>query len=328
MRVRELIIVNAAQKRLFEFDTGLDGLWPEARYRERFQTKHLSENDDGRTHPMLAIKDLDRDGRAEVLFVPRPSSGSAAKRLYCFDDRGATRWTFDGGRALAFGAQTFSGDYYSSFEIYDLDGDGRLEIIVLSDNNTRYPTQLAILSADGLLRAEYWHSGRICDLIPLDHDGDGRLELLIGGVNNEYRKAFLALLDPLNLSGSSPNSPPYKIPSLSPGTERAYLLFPWTDIDPVNDRHVVASLIDLLDNGRVRVQTSQSHVLYELDSRSLACLDVSLSNIFEVLHRQAADAGKVLGPLDEGYRENLRRGLLYWTGRDWTSTPTMASRRP
>ncbi len=169
-----LIVVNAAQKRLFEFDTRLDGLWPEARYREWFQTRHRNETDEFRFAALLAIKDLDRDGRAEVLFVPRASSGSVAKRLYCFDGRGATRWTFDGGRAMAFGGRIFSGDYYSSFEIHDLDGDGRLEIIVLSDHYQRYPTQLAILSADGRLRGEYWHSGRICDILPLDRDGDGR----------------------------------------------------------------------------------------------------------------------------------------------------------
>jgi hypothetical protein len=200
--------------------------------------------------------------------------------------------------------------------------------LVLSDNLLDFPTQLVILSPDRVVLGEYWQSGRITDLILSDLDGDGRQDLLIGGVDEERKKAFIAVFDPRNLGGASPNSGHYKCSSLMAGTERAYVLLPWTDIDPGNDRHTVLSRIEILNNGRIRATTAVSRLQYELDPRTLACLEATFSNAFEVQHREAVRLGKVYSILNDAYRENLKKGLLYWTGREWTTIPTAVGRRP
>jgi hypothetical protein len=317
-----LVILNAAKSRLWDFDTKMENLWPEAEYRTRFQTRQWEEKTNFNYSPSLVIQDIDKDGHSEVLFVPHPDPTNNSRRLYCFDYRGKIRWNFEGGREIIFGTKSYSWDYFAAIETHDIDDDGRQEIFVLSDSLVDFPSHLAILSADKTILGEYWQSGRITDLALADLDGDGRQELLVGGVDEERYKAFVAVFDPLNLRGSSPNTGRYKSPTLLAGTEKAYILLPWTDIDPGNDRHVVLSRIRILNNGRIELMTFGTKVLYELDPKTLACLDVTFSNAFEVKRREYVRAGRVSGSIDEAYRENLKKGLLYWTGRIWTSTPS------
>ncbi len=323
-----LVILNAAKGRLWEFDTKMENLWTEAEYRKRFQTRLFDEKEGYSFAPCLIIEDIDADGHSEVLFTPHQTGSLKSKRIYCFDRRGTERWHFDGGREMVFGTKPYSWDYFTSFEIHDIDGDGRKEIVLLAENISDFPTQLVILSDAGRVQGQYWHSGRITVLSWADLDGDGRPELIIGGVNNEYKKAFLAVFDPRNLAGSSPNSGHYKSPSLSGGTEWTYVLLPWTEIDPYKDIHVVLATIEILDNGRIRGMTTKTLVQYELDPRTLACLDVTLSNTFVVIHQDAVRNGQVKSTLDDAYREKLKKGFLYWTGREWTSTPSPVIHRP
>ena len=317
-----LIILNKAKEVLWSHDTGLETFVSDAEYRERYQVRLLDPKSNFRYSPWLVIDDLDRDGWSEVLFVPKPDREHNSRALICYDRRGKERWRFDGGREMVFGKKLFSSDYATSFEVHDIDGDGFKEIFVLSEKIYEYPTQLAVLSATGRRLGEYWNSGRIMDIVMKDFDGNGRDELMIGGTTQEYLKAFIAVFDPLNLEGQSPNSEDYRCPSMRPGTELAYILLPLSDIDPYENRHVVLGLLDILDNGRIRAITSQTRNSFELDPKTLECLDMTTSVAFEVFRRDAVRKGEAHGPLDDAYRENLRLGLLYWTGRIWTSKPS------
>ncbi|MDD8025328.1 MAG: FG-GAP-like repeat-containing protein [Acidobacteriota bacterium] len=323
-----LVIQNKAKKDLWPFDTKLADLSSEAAYRQKFQIRKLDETKGLRFSPMLAIKDIDGDGHKEVLFVPHTDSSENSRTIYCFDHRGKQRWQFDGGKEIVGGNKLFSWDYQTYFETHDINGDGRMEIIVLSEQHTGWPTQLVILSCDRRILGEYWNSGRIIDLVLSDIDDDGYRDLLIGGVNNEYRKAFIAVLDPRHMAGASPNSGNYDWPSLPDGTERAYVLLPWTDIDPVNDVHAILKTIVILDNGRIRSQIFRTNLEFDLDPRTLACLDVTLSGLFKLKHEEAVRAGDTHSTLDDAYCENIKHGLLYWTGRDWTSTPSWVTPKP
>lgn len=323
-----LIIMNKEGKELWPFETGFKDLWPEEKHREKFQKRQIdsTDPDSGIQHALrLAFEDLDGDGRKEVLYAPHSEKGTHSRRIFCFDRRGRPRWPapFEGGRELTFGTKSYSRDYFSFFETLDLDGDGRLEILVISDHNSDWPTQLAVLSADGRVLGEYWNSGRITSTAVADLNGDGRPELILGGTNAEYAKAFLAIFDPRRISGASPNTGEFRSPALAAGSELAYILLPLTDIDPHNDIHAVLSLVEVLDNGRLRGQISRTSLQYEIDPHSLACLDVTYSIRFKQIHEQAVRAGTTRSRLDDkSYTENLKRGFLYWTGREWTSTPT------
>jgi hypothetical protein len=323
-----LIIQNAAKKDLWPFDTRLADLSSEAAYRQKFQIRKFDETSGLRYSPILAIEDIDGDRHKEVLFVPQSDSSVKSRTLHCFDHRGRQRWQFDGGKEVVCGDKLFSWDYHTFFETHDLDGDGRKEIIVLSEQHTDWPTQFVVLSHDRRILGEYWNSGRITDFILSDVDGDGYRDLLVGGVNDEYKKAFIAVFDPRDINGASPNSGDYQWSSMPAGTERAYILLPWTDIDPVADVHTVLKSIIVLDNGRIRGQITQTNFEFDLDPRTLACLDLTFSNLFRLKHEEAVRRGETRGVLDNAYRENIKRGLLYWTGREWASTPSWVIAKP
>ncbi len=330
----KLIILNKAKKTLGTFKAGPEDLEPESRYRTEFQTRlpDPRDPDNGILYASrLAFVDLEGDGRKEALFVPHARGSNSCSLLYCLDPRGRSLWPapFKSGREMVFGRKPYSDDYFLSFEAMDLDGDGKKEILAFADQNDDWPTQLSLLSWDGRVLGEYWNSGRITCTAHADLDGDGRRELIIGGVNSEYGKAFLAVFDPGRISGSSPNSGVYASPSLKEGSERAYVLLPRTDVDSeVDDIHTVLGNIKILENGRIRAQISRTNLQFEIDPRSLSCLDLTLAVKFRVLHRTAVEKGRIRSSLDDAYLTGIKQGLLYWTGREWTPIPTWIRSRP
>jgi hypothetical protein len=328
----KLIILNKAKQDLWAFDTQIKDLPSEADYRKTFQRRRWDDALDFSYPSSLIIDDLDADGRVEVLFTPHSDKSPYNRKLYCFDHRGQRKWAepFEGGREMVFGKKPFSRDYTTSFEAADIDGDGRREIIVFSDQIPDWPTQLTILGSDGRRRGEYWNCGRFLDMAITDLNGDGHLEILLGGVHNESRRAFLAVLDPAAVSGMSPilgtmpESAQYRNAALAAGSENAYILFPPSDIDPYGSIMTILSKIEVIGNGRIRGMIARTNLLYDLDPRTLACMDITFSNLFKQRRDEAIRIGKARGSLDEAYARNLKNGFLYWTGRGWTSTPTWA----
>lgn len=328
----KLVILNKASQLIGTFEVGPEDLEPESQYRSLFQIRQPAPDDpeSGILYPLrLSFTDLNGDGHKEVLYVPRVQGTNNARWLYCLDRRGRKLWSapYEGGKELIFGDKPFAWNYFSSFETHDLDDDGRLEILVISDQNSDWPTQLTILSRDGKVLGEYWNSGRITSTAMADLNGDGRRELIIGGTNAEYNKPFVAIFDPRRVSGSSPNSGEFHSANLSAGSELAYILFPLTDIDPYGDIHAVLSRVEVLDNGRIRGQISRTFLQYEIDPQTLANLSVTYAIRFRQIHNKAVRDGTTHGDYaTPEYAENLKRGFLYWTGREWTSIPSWVAR--
>lgn len=326
-----LVIVNKADEELWAFNTGLEELRPESEYRKFFQFRQIDRNEEIPSAPSIVIDDIDGDGRKEVLFVPHPAEKGHSRMLYCFDHRGRKRWPqpFEGGQARSYGKANYSRDYAASFEVLDLGKDGGKVILVFSEQVFEWPTQMALLSPDGRLLGEYWHSGRIHDTLLSDLDADGRKELLIGGVNNGFESAFFAVFDPLRIGGSSPTGKYQRDAALKDGTERAYVLFPWSDIDPGVDVRTHLSLLEVLENGHIRCMIARTHLQFELDPQTLGCLELTISTNFRVIHREKVAKGELHSDYNsEAYRDNLMRGLRYWTGREFVSTPTWVNQRP
>jgi hypothetical protein len=316
-----LVVLNEKGRELWRFETGLDNLLDDRTYHEHFQVKRIGPSEVV-THPYLIIKDITGDGRKEVLFTAKIEDESGEGIVFCFDRRGREMWRFRAGRPIRFGRQDYADFITRGFEANELDNDGRQEVIVISNARGFFPTQLAVLGSDGKLLGEFWNSGQLNDIAFVDLERDGKKEIIASGQNNEYNKGCLIVLDTARISGSSPQSVERFISlGLSAGTERFYVLFPRTDVDLSEFPIESAVRFEVLSNDMILVHMALSSVLYELGF-DLAPRIARTSHRFEEKHAVAAREGRVKSVLNDAYFDSLKRGILYWNGRQWTGTPS------
>ena len=320
-----LIILNKKGKELWRYDTGIEYLCEEKHYKEQFQFKRKADNEIYSKLPLLIIKDINDDGHAEVLFGTQTQDGFGGGDLLCFNNKGSLLWKFEIGREMKFGPKIYSPDYsFQGFDVCDLEGDGKLETIVISNNTFFFPTQLVLLNSEGKILGEYWNSGRLTDYAFVDLNEDGKKEIVTVGMNNEYGKGCLVVFNPTEIKGASPQSDYYKCKELESGSEKCYILFPRTDVEI--DKSPVESIItiDVLKNHRLSVITQLSRIIYEFNYK-LELQDVRFSHTFEQMHKEARLEGKIKSELNEEYRSNLAKGLLYYDGENWISKHAMSN---
>ena len=319
----KLIVLDEKEKRLWGFDTGLENLWPEKEYRDRFQFRRPSEL--GRPLlPQLMIRDINQDGKVEVLFAPRTIDERNEPGLYCFSWRGKGLWHYRPGSERQFGAHVYSSEYrIYGFEPYDIDNDGSLEIFIITAHNPHSPSELIFIDYQGKVCGEFVNWGRLEDIACLDLDGDEKKEILLAGLNDEYGTGFLAAFEASDIRGSSPQTERTACKNCGAGSEIYYLIFPRTDVDKVLAPHKEGiECMDIQPNGRIQLLTGVSKIYFILDSQ-LRVVDVQGSDSFWLRHRELRAAGKISSKLDDAYYENLKKGVLYWDGTQWTSTPAM-----
>lgn len=319
-----LIVVNERGRELWRFDTGLDNLEGEARYRmHSFKRVPYPGEIGGYTMPWLKFKDIDADGKVEVLFSIQTENEFGEGDLYCLDAKGRRRWRFHGGRAMTFGDTAFSPDYRIEAVVpEDLDGDGKLEVLVISDHNNDFPSLLTLLDCQGRTRGEFWNSGRFSDYLFRDINGDGRKEILVSGVNNEYRGGYFMILDASRIGGGSPQADRrYSSPGVGPGSELCYVLIPRSDLARLREPVEGVVEIAVLDNKRIQLFTGTSALYFTLGF-DLKPAGVRSSHGFEQMRAEAVRAGQLKGTADGPYFDALLRGILYWNGREWTGTPS------
>ncbi|MGZ5514948.1 MAG: FG-GAP repeat domain-containing protein [Candidatus Aminicenantales bacterium] len=323
IRGSELIVVDGRGRELGHFDTKLADLEAEDCYRT-----HLQEKKPSAVYvpvwPYIMIRDIDGDSRREVLFSTQTTSETRMDTLFCLDDRGNERWHFKTGRELAFGGQSFRREYrVFGFNVDDYDGDGTLEILVLSFHKPDWPCQAVLLDPAGNTEGEYWNAGYIMDGSAGDIDGDGQKELVLSGVNNEYRQGCLAVFKPGQLRGSSPQKDEaYRFAGFGEGGQSTYILFPKSDVframsrfaDPVNYFWIHG------DGDGITAVTTETQIFYDLD-RSLVCRGITLSNTFKGLREKLSLEGRLAFEPDEFYRKILAADLLYYRRGNWLPAP-------
>lgn len=323
-----LIILNNNGKELWRFDTQLKNLVDNQSYHTHFQSKETGGTENIVLHlPWICIEDINRDFRREVLFCTWTIDEHGGGDLFCFDSRGKELWKFKAGREMFCGTRPF-GTHFNirGFVLLDINGDGILEIAVISQQPPNWLTQFILLDSNGRILGEYWNSGHLSDCITEDLNGDGRKELLIAGLNNEYGKGCLIVFDPQNIAGGSPQTKAeYICRDVRPGSQKFYILFPRTDVDlELNAVESVTKIISEHPN-ILSLETAISGISFILDF-NLAVRDVTFSHGFMQKHREARRAGKVQSSLDDPvYKEVLIQGILYYDGRRWTTQPTQVA---
>jgi hypothetical protein len=317
IRGTNLIILGENGKELWRKDLKIEGLESEETYRTCFQT---STSGDSRL-PWLIIKDIDGDGRNEVLFAVKTREDRYGEGgLFCFDGKGKELWRFAAGRKMSFGGRTYSPDYrIHGLALDDFNGDGRQEIAVVSFQYPQWPCQLALLDCRGRMIGEFWNSGQVKDIAFQDLDGDGRDEMIAGGVNNQYGP-FVAVFDPNHVEGCSPQSGEFRSDTLPPGSEKYYLIFPRTDVSLARG-DIVEGVRDMGITGDKRIMVDTEYNLFFYFGFDLRCLSVDWGHGFMRKHNELVAEGKIRSDLSDPYRETMKKKIRYWDGSRFVSEP-------
>lgn len=317
-----LSILDDKGREVWKYDTGLENLEPEAIYRQHFQFRRINPENWAGVLPHLVIKDLDADGRPEILFSTQTQDEFNEGELICFGSGGNIRWRIRTGREMRFGEEDFSADYrIYGLVVADFDGDGRSEIVVDSFHRPNFPCQLLVLDPKGKTIGEYWSSGQFIDIVVHDLDGDGKPEIIAGGTNNEFRSGALAVFKPDRIHGASPQTLDHYIcRGLDPGTQEFFVLLPRADVDVVEVYQEAVGAIEILKNNRISALMLNSGIYYEFsfDFRTVEALS---GHRFEKLHALAAVEGKVKSLANEGYFKDLRDRIRFWGRKGWSAQP-------
>jgi hypothetical protein len=313
-----LIIINKNGKELWSFDTRIEKLIEEKEYKAQ---EMRARNESRAVFSYFIIKDINQDGRAEVLFSPKTTDQYGEWDLFCFDYKGKKLWEIKAGGKHIFGPSDYSSDYrVIGMTTVDFFGDGKLEIVVNAAHMDDFPSQLLVLSAEGRLIGEYWNAGRFTDVAFEDIDDDGTKDILAVGTNNEYEKACLIVLDPRNMHGFSPQlKAKYQCAEFPPGTEKFYILFPRTDVDKITSppRDAMDRIIILQDH-IIKATPQFSRIDYEFDYE-LGIVNIVRHYAFDFEYDKLRQEGRITGVLNDDYDERLKAGLQYWNGREWVA---------
>ena len=238
--------------------------------------------------------DLDGTGRTSVLFLYHPavSPMSRSTTLICYSDRGKEKWRWSPGRDLP--------ELAGNPPTYRTVGLGVLKatvnhpprIVVSSYHVPEYPSQIALLDANGKIVSEYWHSGHLDFLTLADMDGDGREEIIAPGISNGYRQATLVVLDPEMVFGASTEAarPELQLHGMGAAQEKLRLLFPRSDLNKALLMYNQGSEASV-HNGKTRLsvvecwQVRGCEIWYEFD-KDFHLISVEASDPFRGAHAE------------------------------------------
>jgi len=259
-------------------------------------------------HPLFI--DLDDDGEIETLFIAIPAGRTLSHTLFCFSQDGEELWRFQPGRAVHTATDSFENIYnIGALRVGDLE-PGRRGIVVASAHYIDHPAQIVVLSTEGEVISEYWHSGHIGTtlnrLFLFDGNRDGRTEIYAGGVNNDYELAALVVLDPFEMGGASvEEDPEYQLSGFAPDRHIARVLFPRSALNRVVLDHYNAVVTVGVTGDGITIATSESlkvanppTVIRRLNF-DFTLDEIYPSDLFAAQHESLYAEGKVERSFDE-----------------------------
>jgi hypothetical protein len=246
------------------------------------------------------VGDLDGDGHNEVLFAPHPAAGGTESTpLICYDERGRERWRYQNSRRVRTAAEAFAPTYsVAQFLAVPL-GKGKAKAVLIATTHAvYYPSQVALLSRDGRILREYWHSGHLNHIQAADLNGDGRTEYYLGGINNGRHAATVVVLDEDHFAGASDETqtPRHQLLDFSHGVERARILVPGTCLNKRFDPYNPIATFSV-GNGEIVVQTAEvigpgAGVFHHI-SPDFRLLRTVISDSYSIEYRRAVLAHQV-----------------------------------
>lgn len=276
------------------------------------------------------VADLDGDGKNEVITVLR-SLGSESQKsdvVHIFTgDKTSHREIKLGGQVRFL--ETSYADYFATYLLLvdDFSGNGKKEMIAPA-TNIHSPCVISRLDAQGNLIGEYWHFGYLTGINSVDLDKDGRKEIVCCGVNDAQGPngsyGVIVVLDPTGIVGKVESC---RTPGFGFAHSRAelyYIRLPVSDIEKaenlVGSHHHMTAVPYENQNALSFWYLEGTHGagLEYILSEQMRVLAVNTSSVWENLHADLVQQGKVTGKIDKDYLENLKAGVRYWDGKEWS----------
>jgi len=328
----ELTSIKVSAKIMTAFDQYHEILWETKLERELMdqafydESYCFSKTYEDKVHS-YRVEDLNIDGKKEILVLSGLTTTTKAvpSILECFDCTGKQIWQFKPGKPLTFGKDTLDDTWTACFDVEDLDGDGRFEIIVISRHTDYFPSEISVLNHGGDILGQYYNSGWIRKVVICDLDDDGHKEILCAGHNNGYKEGVLFVLDSREIYGSSPqiDTPDHYCASLPVGREKYYIIFPR---DPIGN---MAAELGRLNHILIYPEYIQARSVYRDDeggagtsiiftfNYGLELLKIEHGSSYKLVYTQMARKNHLDSPLDPNWLERMD-GLLYWNGEEFT----------
>jgi hypothetical protein len=250
--------------------------------------------------------DLEGKGHTSVLFVYSPASSPQSPHsstLICYSDRGKEKWRWTPGRNLP--EMAGSPATYGTHAVAVLKATEKRppRIVVLSQHDPWWPSQIAILDSNGKTISEYWHSGGLGSMVLADLDGDGREEIIATGVSEYDHQATLVVLDPDRVFGASTEvRPGFQIHGMGVAQERLRLLFPRSDLNRALFQFNMATEL-IVEHGSIRLTVMECvtppgcRIYYEFDKNLRLIAAYAGSDEFRSAHVRFYQNSKDSHPL-------------------------------
>lgn len=253
--------------------------------------------------PHVWFADLEGKGHTSVLFSysPRTTGFEAhSSTLICYSDRGREKWRWSPGRDLPELNGSPATYVTHSVGILKATKTRPLRIVVASQQVPWWPTQIALLDADGKTISEYWHSGGVLSMTVADMYGDGKEEIIAAGIANGYdHQATLVVLEPDRIFGASREvRAEFQIHGMGDAQERLRLLFPRSDLNRALYQYNQA-LDPTVEHGVLRVKVAECinaltgcQIWYEFNKNFDLISAYAGSDEFRSVHNKFFQTGK------------------------------------
>jgi hypothetical protein len=258
--------------------------------------------------------DLEGKGRTSVLFLYAPANPqSHSSMLICYSDRGKEKWRWTPGRELPELNGSPATFRTAALGVMKATDERPPRIVVESIHDTWWPSQIAVVDANGKTISEYWHSGALTYMILADLDGDGRQEIVATGVSEYDHQATLVVLDPDRVFGASTEvRPEVQIHGMGVAQERLRLLFPRSDLNKALFQFNWATE-PTVERGSIRLTVTECitppgcRIWYEFDKNFHLIAAYAGSDEFRSAHALFYQNGKDAHPLSAEEQEAFQK---------------------
>lgn len=286
-----LVVMNADGKELWRkfFPEGFSTDW----YYQTYYEKQRAN--------LMWFGDLEGKGHSSVLFsyVPAGPQMSRPATLICYSDRGKEMWRWNPGRELP--ELPGSPATYAIWAVGVLQPTAKTpaRIVVMSQHQPWWPSQVALVDANGKTISEYWHSGGLNTMTLVDMDGDGREEIVAAGISEYDHQATLVVLDPDRVFGASTEErPEFQIHGMGVAQEKLRLLFPRSDLNRALFQFN-AAMYPSVEHGSLRLTVAECitptpgcRIYYEFDKNFRLIAAYAGGDEFRSAHERFYQTGK------------------------------------